>query len=241
MNARVWKVALALLGSGFCALVYQTAWSRELRLIFGASTPATAAVLAIFMGGLGLGAALFGRRADASSNALALYAKLELVVSASAAATPAFVWLVRLVYVALGGSSALGRVGGSVVQLVLSALVLIVPTIAMGGTLPSAVRAVETSADAGRQAVAWLYGVNTLGAVLGSFATTFALEEVFGNRTTLWMACLLNVLIALYAQRLSHQPKVPAPVAAKPEPATERAAPPRFVLAVAGTSASLSS
>jgi len=55
VNARVWKIAPLLFGSGFCALVYQTAWQRELRLIFGASTAASAAVLAIFMGGLGLG------------------------------------------------------------------------------------------------------------------------------------------------------------------------------------------
>src|SRR5437667_103323 len=56
-------VASLMLGSGFCALVYQTTWMRQFRLIFGASTLATAAVLAIFMGGLGLGSALLGRRA----------------------------------------------------------------------------------------------------------------------------------------------------------------------------------
>ena len=37
-------------------------WLQEFRLIFGSSTPATAAVLAIFMGGLGLGAAWFVQR-----------------------------------------------------------------------------------------------------------------------------------------------------------------------------------
>src|SRR4030095_6790800 len=47
---------------GLCALVYQTAWLREMRLVFGASTAASAAVLAIFMGGLGVGGILFGRR-----------------------------------------------------------------------------------------------------------------------------------------------------------------------------------
>lgn len=63
-----WKVAALLFGSGSCALIYQTVWMRQFRLIFGASTAATAAVLAIFMGGLGLGSALLGKRADAQSN-----------------------------------------------------------------------------------------------------------------------------------------------------------------------------
>ena len=47
--------------SGCSALVCQICWLRELRLIFGGSTAATAVVLSIFMGGLGLGAGLLGR------------------------------------------------------------------------------------------------------------------------------------------------------------------------------------
>ena len=49
-----------LLGSGTCALVYQVIWFRELRLVFGSSTAANAATLAIFMAGLGLGSAVLG-------------------------------------------------------------------------------------------------------------------------------------------------------------------------------------
>jgi len=45
-------VALMLLVSGGCALVFQVVWIRELRLVFGATTASSAAVLAIFMAGL---------------------------------------------------------------------------------------------------------------------------------------------------------------------------------------------
>ena len=48
-------IAALLFGSGLAALVYQTAWQRMLGLVYGASTAASAAVLAIFLGGLGLG------------------------------------------------------------------------------------------------------------------------------------------------------------------------------------------
>src|SRR5213083_1237705 len=70
------KVALLLFGSGMCALIYQMAWLREFRLIFGASTAASAAVLAIFMGGLGAGGIFIGRRVDRSRNPLFLYGLL---------------------------------------------------------------------------------------------------------------------------------------------------------------------
>ncbi|WP_434380004.1 fused MFS/spermidine synthase [Melittangium boletus] len=236
MNARVWKIAPLLFGSGFCALVYQTAWQRELRLIFGASTAASAAVLAIFMGGLGLGGILFGARVDRDKRPLAFYANLELLISLSAAVTPMLVWGVRAIYVALGGTVSLGTGVGTVMRLVLSALVLAVPTLLMGGTLPAAARAAESPDDVRRRALAVLYGLNTLGAVAGATASTFFLFEVFGTRSTLWLASLLNVVVALVAQGVARglpdQPvSAPAP-AAEPAAVTARA-PARFVLASA--------
>ncbi|WP_257461744.1 fused MFS/spermidine synthase [Archangium lipolyticum] len=238
MNARVWKVAPLLFGSGFCALVYQTAWQRELRLIFGASTAASAAVLAIFMGGLGLGSALLGARADRERQPLGLYANLELLISLSAALTPLLIGLARLLYVALGGTMSLGLVGGSAVRLVLSALVLAVPTLLMGGTLPAAARAAESAEDVRRRALAVLYGVNTLGAVAGATASTFFLFEVFGTRTTLWLACLLNVVVAMVARGVArglpeNEPSTaPADAGGGTTPATP-AAPRHFVLGAA--------
>lgn len=250
MNARALKIAPFLFGSGLCALIYQTAWQRELRLIFGASTAASAAVLAIFMAGLGLGGALLGSRADKHRRPLELYGNLEALIAVSAALTPALVWLARTVYVALGGTVSLGLVGGSIVRLVLSALLLAVPTVLMGGTLPAAARAAETPDDVRRRALAVLYGVNTLGAVAGAALSTFFLFEVFGTQQTLWLACLVNGLVAVAARVASRSlPEQSAPAAAPvvaletasgAEPAAasvakaqEGVAPPRFVLGAA--------
>ena len=44
--------------SGFAALLYQTAWMRQFSLVFGTSELAIAAVVAAYMGGLALGAAI---------------------------------------------------------------------------------------------------------------------------------------------------------------------------------------
>jgi spermidine synthase len=56
MKSRTLLISALLFGSGACALIYQTVWLREFRMIFGGSTAASAAVLGIFMGGLGAGA-----------------------------------------------------------------------------------------------------------------------------------------------------------------------------------------
>jgi predicted membrane-bound spermidine synthase len=57
MDARFALLLGCFFLSGFAALLYQTAWTRELSFVFGTSELAVAAVLAAYMGGLALGAA----------------------------------------------------------------------------------------------------------------------------------------------------------------------------------------
>jgi spermidine synthase len=231
-------MAPLLFGSGACALVYQTVWLREFRLFFGASTAANAAVLAVFIGGLGAGGLWLGARADRHERPLAFYAKLELAIALWAAATPGLLWLARAAYLALGGSASLGLVGGTLVRLLLTALVLAGPTVLMGGTLPAVARGVETPDDRGRRSLGLLYGINTLGAVAGCVLGTFLLLEVFGSRLTLWLACLVNVLIGMLARVLSRSLPTPAESGGEPSPESgpsssgaphEEAPPPRWL------------
>jgi spermidine synthase len=190
-------------GSGLCALIYQVAWERELRLVFGASTAASAAVVAVFIGGLGLGSLWLGRRAERHARPLLLYARLEAGIALGAAVSPGLLALVRWVYVHAGGTAVLGGTLGTVVRLALAALVLAVPTVLMGGTLPALARATQSDEDRSRRVVAVLYGVNTLGAVTGALLATFVLLEALGTRRTLWVAGALNLGVAACAAALA--------------------------------------
>ena len=115
MLRHVILVAGLLFGSGMCALIYQMVWLREFRFVFGASTLASAAVLSVFLGGLGAGGFWFGRRVDRNPRPLALYAYLELLIAASAALTPLLVWIAREFYVASGRRPAAGAGRGHAV------------------------------------------------------------------------------------------------------------------------------
>lgn len=229
-------VAVCLFGSGLCALIYQIAWLRQLRLVFGASTAASAAVLAMFMGGLGAGGLLLGKRAAAARRPLALYARLELGIAVAAALTPLAIAAARALYAAVGGTPALGLGGGTLARLVLAAVVLGAPTLLMGGTLPAAAQAVTRTGDVGRRDLAVLYGANTLGAVAGAALATFVLLEALGTRAMLFSACALNLAVALAAwlvsSRLPESVPADAPLEAA-APAGEAAAPPWFALAAA--------
>lgn len=239
-SARLTTLSFLALGSGCCALVYQIGWVRELRLVFGASTHASAAVLAIFMGGLGLGAAVLGPRADRHPRPLRFYALLELGIAAGAALSPLLFVLIRKAYLATGGVAAMGQPAALGVRLALSALALAVPTFLMGGTLPAIVRRAETELDAARRRVALLYGVNTLGALAGAVVATFLLLERFGTRRTILAAAALNAAVGAAAFLLSRGTPAGGPVgpvldgrlAGRREPAsTDDAAAPRGLLA----------
>jgi len=238
MRPSLARVAPLLFTSGACSLVYETVWLRELRLVFGASTTASAAVVACFVGGLGVGGLVLGRRADRHPRPLALYGNLEAGIAVSAACTPLLLELVRAVYIGVGGTRMLGATVGSALRLLLAALVFAAPTLLMGGTLPAVARAIETDDDHGRRGVARLYGINTLGAVTGCMLSTFALFEVFGTRITLWIACLFNALVAVAARNLARSsPDLPAPTTPEEQSARPRSAvpdaPPWFTLSAA--------
>jgi spermidine synthase len=144
--------------------------------------------------------------------------------------------VIRATYIALGGTRALGFAGGSAVRLFLAAIVVALPAVLMGGTLPAAARAIERPADRGRRASALLYGANTLGAFAGSMVSTFILLQAWGNRLTLWSACVANGIVALIALRLARTMPAPDPERAPSAPAREAAVPIGFTLGAAAAS-----
>ncbi len=223
------RIALLLLGSGLSALLYQTAWQRSFRLIFGATTSASAAVLGVFMAGLGLGGWWLGKRAERQTHPLDYYARLEFGVCAVAAVSPFTIKLLGHAYLALGGEPRLGQWGATLARLLVALLVMGPAAWFMGGTLPAAARAAETDADAGRRHLALLYALNTTGAVLGSVVGTFALFEFLGTRLSLWVGCLVNLLVAVIARAFARDlPDVPVVTCSDEASSTRESVPDRW-------------
>jgi spermidine synthase len=190
--------ALFLL-SGGTALVYQVTWVRNLSLIFGASHQATSIVLASFMAGLALGGALAGRRAGSVARPLRAYGILEVGIALFALALPTLLEGVDAAYV--GAARSAGEVTPAVVlmRIALSFTVLALPTLLMGATLPLLIQfSVQRRAELGSQ-LAWLYGVNTLGAAAGAIAAGFLLIPSLGVWHTQLVAVAVNLAIGAVA------------------------------------------
>jgi len=223
---------IAFFLSGASSLVFQTIWSRLLHHVFGSSSVAISSVVSVFMGGLGLGAFIFGRYADRVKRPLLLYALAELGVGAFALCVPALLrpegWLAS-VNAALRQHLGAESFGFVLARFLCIVPVLIVPTTLMGSTLPLLSRhfvgASESAAAVGPR-VGVLYAVNTVGAVLGVFLAGFVLMPRIGVAATNSAAVAMNVglatLVLALRRRLgegrSRRAAEPAPVNVDPTP-----------------------
>lgn len=192
-------VYLCFFLSGACGLAYQAIWVRQLQLVFGVTVYAVSTVLCVFMGGLALGAVLAGRVADRRTDALRLYGWLEVAVAVYAAATPWLIEIVNPIYVALYHKVGGAGLGLALVRAGLAMIVLLPPTVMMGATLPLLTRHLTQRAAAMSGHVAWLYAVNTFGAVAGTLAAGFMMLPVMGLRTALLAAAVVNIMVGLAA------------------------------------------
>jgi len=217
-------VLLCFLLSGFAALLYQTAWTREFAFVFGSSELAVSVVLAAYMGGLALGAAAAGRWAARVRRPVRVYAVLELGIGGCALLVPVALHAATALWVRLfGGLPSLPEspsTGAAAFMLVVSTAILVAPTSLMGATLPLLARhAVRRSEEIGAR-VGALYAVNTAGAVAGTVAAAFVLLPALGLRHTVHVGAAVNLLVfgaaAVLARRAPALP--PAPAAAAREP-----------------------
>ncbi|MDA9260509.1 fused MFS/spermidine synthase [Puniceicoccaceae bacterium] len=202
------SLTIILFISGFCSLAYQVVWIREFRVIFGGTTGAMASVLAVFMGGLGLGGAVLGRRVEVSTQPLRFYSFIEFGIALSAAITPLLLMGVRSLYFATGGEISLGYPLATLLRIGMTLVVIGLPCFLMGGTLPAAVKYIQNDEDRERERAGWFYGINILGAVVGVVLSTFWLLEVFGSKGSLWLAAGLNLGIACWSFMLARSRSV---------------------------------
>ena len=189
--------------SGATGLVYELLWVRVLYQTFGSTIQSVTTVVAAYMGGLGLGAWLLGSRADRHTSPAVLYGRLEIAIAAFGVLSPGILGLVHRAYV--GAASAWQLSGGPSVaaRFGLAAVVLLVPTTLMGGTLPVLTRAFMGTDRADlKRSLGHLYGLNTLGAVLGTALAGFWLIEYVGIRASLWGTAAVNLAIGVAALRL---------------------------------------
>jgi spermidine synthase len=202
------RLALTLLFllSGAAGLAYEIVWARQLSLLFGVSVHAVGATLAAFMGGLGLGAELAGRRLDKGIAPLRLYATLETALGVYVLLFPLFLMILGKIYPILHSGAEGATPYVTAIRFALSVGILIIPATLMGGTLPALVRHFAQAGGVAGSTAGRLYAVNTLGAVAGCVATGFFMVEHLGLSNSLRVGAALNIIIGVIVWTLFKEP-----------------------------------
>ena len=204
------KAVLPLfLVSGTAGLIYEITWTRIFGEVFGNTVFAVSTVLTAFMLGLALGSWLVGRIADRIALPLKFFAYLELAIGSYALLLPSILSATDVFYRWFFHRFHPGFYSLSLIQFVLSVIILLLPTMLTGGTLPVLSRLWANSpgsqsdeSHAG-QSVGLLYAMNTFGAVAGGFLSGYVLIRILGVRNTVYLASAANLLAGFFALILS--------------------------------------
>ncbi len=207
---------LLFFGSGCAALVYEIVWFQMLQLLIGSSAVSLGVLLGTYMGGLCLGSLFLPRFISPRRHPLRIYAVLEFGIGLIGIALLFSMPVIERIYAVIGAEG----LTGFIVRGAISAVCLLPPTILMGATLPAAARWLESS-PRGVSWLGFLYGGNTVGAVIGCFLAAFYLLRIHDIQVATFMAALINGTIALVALilagRASHRPIPETPAKTPPE------------------------
>jgi spermidine synthase len=198
------RLAVALVGcafflSGVSALSFETLWFHQAGLAFGNSVWAASLTLSGFMAGLALGSALAARFGDRALRPLRAYASIECVLAASGVALVFVLPRLGAAFSGVAASLAEAPLALNALRLCTAFALLALPATAMGATLPLLTRALGGGEGAFGRTFGALYGVNTLGAVMGTYLAESYWLEAFGIRGSAWVAGALDVCAAALA------------------------------------------
>jgi spermidine synthase len=183
-------VAALFFCSGFPALIYQIVWQRVLFSIYGVNVQSVAVVVSAFMLGLGIGSLVGGRVSERfPARGILIFGICELAIAGFGLIS------LRLFHWASGFTA-----GTSLGYIILfSFLLLILPTMLMGATLPLLVEQLVRSSRSVGYSVAALYFVNTLGSAVACYVCAEVLLRNLGQSGSVRLAACLNAAVGVTA------------------------------------------
>ena len=178
--------------TGLAGLIYQVVWQKYLTLIVGSDARSVSLVVATFLAGLAAGYRFWGQQTERLTDRrrlLWLYGVIEIGIGLYAALFLPWLQVVRFI--------AHRAPPWLLTDVLVTVLTLAAPTFLMGATIPLLVRVVPERAEEVHLCHAKIYGINTLGACLGTFAASFVLIPTFGLPATLLGAAGLNLFVGV--------------------------------------------
>lgn len=202
--------------TGMTGLIFQVTWQKYLATLVGSEARSISMVVAVFLAGLALGYRYWGKLSESDFDRrglVRLYGFIELAIGIYAMLFPIYEVALRALAWRLPVA---GTFVSPLADLVITALALLLPTFLMGATIPLLTKAVPETLREVPGCHARIYGINTLGAFLGTLVGSFILLPRLGLPFTMILGGCINGIIGI----LLVFNRLQAPASATPETAT---------------------
>jgi len=187
MNSSQNFIKIVFFVSDFSALIYQIAWQRMLFQAFGVDLEATTIIISIFMAGLGVGGYFGGRIADRfPTKLLLIFALIECGIGVFGLLSPILIHFIQDTFL----------LSSKLIIALANFILLIIPTFLMGATLPLLTSYLNQRDNNTGNNIGWLYFANTIGAMTACLMTSFVLFLFLTLNQTIYLAGLINLIIA---------------------------------------------
>ena len=174
-------VYLAIGLSGLTALACEVLWTRQLSLMFGATTYTFSLILAVFLAGLGLGSS-FGASAARNLERPRVALGWSQLALCAAMAWTAWILTDSLPYWPINPSIAPNAWFQFQLDLVRCLFAVLPGAILWGASFPLALASVARDSDDPARLVGRVYAANTLGAIIGSLTASLLLVVWIGTQ-----------------------------------------------------------
>ncbi len=182
--------------SGLSAMTLQVLWTRALAVVLGSSIFSFTLILLAFLVGLGIGSAVFGRVADRTTRPVRALALLHLGIAAAVGFSYLITDDLPFVFAALVSSTHAGVDAIQLCQFAAACASVLPATFLMGGVFPLSIRIVAARFDRVGADVGRAYGINTIGAIIGSFLSGFVVLPLLGLQRGIYAAALVGLALS---------------------------------------------
>lgn len=198
---RMIVVGLVVAGvSGFVVMLYELTWTRLLINIFGSSTYSFSLMLVAFIGGITLGSWLCSLLIHRIKNLFLTLGLFQLGIAVSMLMSlplyerlPYFVWKAADYFSKTPEAFPVFLT----VEMAMTFLIMLVPTLFSGLSLPIVSRIASTDVRILGRSVGGTFAVNTVGTVLGALCTGLLLIPAFGIQGSIELGIVMNALLGI--------------------------------------------
>ena len=195
-NSTVLILIIAAL-AGFCTMSYEVVWFRVLKFFVDNSIHSFAIMLTTFLFGITVGGFVFSRFIDSRKDPFLFLGFMELGIGLLCILSVPVISQINSLISTLPKVFGESWNGEIAIRFVVFSFAMLLPTMLMGGAFPLISKIYSSSQLLVGKSIGEVYGINTIGGVLGSFAGGFVLIPLLGVQNSIAAVSATNILIGV--------------------------------------------